>query len=1264
MGNFLTVDNPPPEETESSANQAYATLPPTLGERLGAEAGSTTGQVAGFLGRTFAPRPESYAHLRGPQGSGQVPPEVIANSRMLDPDAANKAYAPEDNDGKPLKLFTAPVHEDDAMSIGRAKAKEIEREGILARYGNAHSTLTGLGVGAVGFMLDPIQAATAVLPGIGEEAIIAKLGTDFLSKTVARGVAGGISAGAAMAPIAALKYGIGRTEASDYDLRAAFGEVAGGALFGAVMHAGVFPAVKYAWGEGVTRLNEQGILSPAGPEIPVPFDGDIRSIIESGVNKAWDKHLGSLYGVRDLLSSDAETQRTALSAATAQVLDGRPVDISAIFPDHTDAARSVDPEAFQEMDVLTAERARAAGLLAPRETIGTAPADVAEEAGRVTPAAVGMEFASHLGMLSPEDLAAIRAYHGTPHDFDRFDMSKIGTGEGAQVFGHGLYFAENESVAKSYQISVPEAKLRGDPVAARIRSVMDTARSDDQARETLRARGDDEALARFDETVKAMRGNVYEVSIDVDHHQLLDWDKPLNQQHPDVQAKLNEILRPSDRMPEEWIKHSPGAEQRLREAGVPGIRYLDQGSRGTVEGSRNIVIFDDSLVKITHKNGEPVSAKERSDAIEAMHGKDAGDSDTPPTLAAERARFYDSIVSQAEFGDYRLEKIEGQPAAEPSFKIIGKNGEDVGQAAIVLRKSGTVGLTPLVNEAYRRKGVATALYNHIEKLAENAGRKITKSGALTEDGAAFWSARDAARGTVTGQEKPSVAARSPFSDMIGNLDSKLKGASGDEKFSLPKGDFTQQQHLFRASWDAPVAALEDLVIRGIDGEEPAAVRRAEAFTGDAKPVFDKLIADYKDIIAAYDKGDRASAVAALRNALESATSLGELQDSPVARLFTQHARSMAKTLLHDNETLSRDAAGRSQASFRSSDLMIRIAMDADNKLGLFSHEAVHALRHLDVFTPEEWSTLETAARSQGWIESQNVRERYAEAYKGRPDLEKLIVEEAIAEQYSQWRTGAKTFAPQVQTLFQKIADFFARLAEWVKGKGFQAADDASLARLRAEHPEEAIFKKIAAGEMKERFEAPIRSRVAEIDSRMAELSGRVKAAYDRAKASSRSDLPRLAAEQRELYKTGFAQGMPQDELKALMDEVYGSDNPAVAEARKASEAEQPAGAADAPKTIAALKSEEQKMGESLKDAENPATARTEADRAEAEKASAPIPPELAAEEARMQQALAEGYKPDAEEMAELAESQAALQAADVKQQAYAQAAECLIEAGI
>jgi hypothetical protein len=50
-----------------------------------------------------------------------------------------------------------------------------------------------------------------------------------------------------------------------------------------------------------------------------------------------------------------------------------------------------------------------------------------------------------------EAVRGIRAYHGSPHKFDRFDMSKIGTGEGAQAYGSGLYLAEAEPVAKKYR---------------------------------------------------------------------------------------------------------------------------------------------------------------------------------------------------------------------------------------------------------------------------------------------------------------------------------------------------------------------------------------------------------------------------------------------------------------------------------------------------------------------------------------------------------------------------------------------------------------------------------------------------------------------------------------------------------------------------------------------------------------------------------------------------------------------------------------------
>jgi hypothetical protein len=46
-----------------------------------------------------------------------------------------------------------------------------------------------------------------------------------------------------------------------------------------------------------------------------------------------------------------------------------------------------------------------------------------------------------------------------------------------------------------------------------------------------------------------------------------------------------------------------GASEALKSQGVPGIRYLDQGSRGAGQGTSNYAVFDDSLIQILRKYG-------------------------------------------------------------------------------------------------------------------------------------------------------------------------------------------------------------------------------------------------------------------------------------------------------------------------------------------------------------------------------------------------------------------------------------------------------------------------------------------------------------------------------------------------------------------------------------------------------------------------------------------------------------------------------------
>ena len=53
--------------------------------------------------------------------------------------------------------------------------------------------------------------------------------------------------------------------------------------------------------------------------------------------------------------------------------------------------------------------------------------------------------------LNGKDGYAQAAWHGSPHDFDTFDLGAIGTGEGNQAHGWGLYFAKDKKVSDLYR---------------------------------------------------------------------------------------------------------------------------------------------------------------------------------------------------------------------------------------------------------------------------------------------------------------------------------------------------------------------------------------------------------------------------------------------------------------------------------------------------------------------------------------------------------------------------------------------------------------------------------------------------------------------------------------------------------------------------------------------------------------------------------------------------------------------------------------------
>lgn len=72
------------------------------------------------------------------------------------------------------------------------------------------------------------------------------------------------------------------------------------------------------------------------------------------------------------------------------------------------------------------------------------------------------EIEAKLVELGVEPIVAkqVVAYHGSPHSFDRFTTDAMGTGEGAQAFGWGLYFTDLESIARNYAKTLANKKMQ------------------------------------------------------------------------------------------------------------------------------------------------------------------------------------------------------------------------------------------------------------------------------------------------------------------------------------------------------------------------------------------------------------------------------------------------------------------------------------------------------------------------------------------------------------------------------------------------------------------------------------------------------------------------------------------------------------------------------------------------------------------------------------------------------------------------------------
>lgn len=151
-------------------------------------------------------------------------------------------------------------------------------------------------------------------------------------------------------------------------------------------------------------------------------------------------------------------------------------------------------------------------------------------------------------------MTATVAWHGSPHRFDAFSLHAIGSGEGSQSYGWGMYFAGSVEVADYYrrQLSVSKALYQacfdadGSPDRLmQVVSHLDSGADDDSIIDGLSVLGlgpdeawrllaDGHALYR---RFSAEQGIIYSVALpEVDR--FLRWDQPLGLQPWPVRQAL------------------------------------------------------------------------------------------------------------------------------------------------------------------------------------------------------------------------------------------------------------------------------------------------------------------------------------------------------------------------------------------------------------------------------------------------------------------------------------------------------------------------------------------------------------------------------------------------------------------------------------------------------------------------------------------------------------------------------------------------------
>lgn len=548
------------------------------------------------------------------------------------------------------------------------------------------------------------------------------------------------------------------------------------------------------------------------------------------------------------------------------------------------------------------------------------------------------------------------AWHGTPHDFEQFSLDHIGRGEGAQVYGWGLYFAGNRSVSEWYRrkLSRPYLEIEGSEVPS-----------------FMVGHFSGEIMAQMkDYLSRRPAEKPQEVSAE-------DW-RAAQQLFPYSLRTVATNLR-------DKYRENPDGDVQARLATYRQT-YLAQYN-GAVERGEN--------------------AQEQAAKIAAVDWMAAR-----VTLANPGRLFKVEVPSPDTMLDWDKPVSEQAPNVRANLRTVGLVAPDPTHAWKRVADSQN-------NRAYWEDQNGYRIIDNGDwfSVLSPFGLNVARGDANSLAAAKKMVARDAANwGEMTGGEA--------YRLLTNQLAVKMSGRP-DRNASL-------------ALRDAGIPGL-----RYLDGTSRNAGEGSHNYV-----VFDD------QAVRVLEKFQRDQMVREARAATEEIARIMPKLRAELDRLDLGRVR-----LSHENGA---DWQGMFQVTGDGAmEIVIGASLDPQKTL---YHEVIHALRTMNLFTPNEWLALRRAAL-KGWMDKHDIPIRY-------PDLTmEEQIEEAIAEEFSQALEAKK--APPSSLLiqaFNKIARIFRAIRNVFTHEGYQTP--------------QAIFGDVLSGEISKRQAGNTGSRPA-----MAQMQG-------------------------------------------------------------------------------------------------------------------------------------------------------------------------------